>query len=96
MAAYIIIPNEAEWPIIRNFLERLEGGAIVIPADVALELSDKFGVMPQDIFNLNGTFVDYDFGGEADIFVDVMWIADHYAMNTIREELGIEEDDEED
>lgn len=79
MVATIILPNPEEWAVIRPFLESCKRGAVVIPPDVAEELrSDGFSVSPG---NLDG----YDYGGEADIIIDVIDDPDHYATEYLQE-----------
>lgn len=66
MAAQIVTPSTADWPTILRFLDASGEGALVIPPDIQTELAER-GRDPTDLVDL-----DYDFGGDPDIWIDVL------------------------
>lgn len=86
MAAYIIKPTIAQWSVIKDFLDTCGEGAIIIPPAVDGELEEQ-GVHIED-----GALIDYDFGGESDIWIDVVSSSaanSSCALDAIKEHLGI-------
>lgn len=74
MAAYIVRPSEQEWKVVSKILSECGEGAIIIPPSMQQWLKE------QGITARAGSLVDYDFGGEADISVDVMNTPEHQAL----------------
>lgn len=67
MAVLKIIPQE-HWAIIKEYTE--DNNAIIfVPEDNLKELPKKYAKL---IENANGEHIDYDFGDEADIWVDIL------------------------
>lgn len=60
MAAKVKIVPTKDWEIIREYLN--EEGVLLIPENIAKE---------QNVEYLNGKNIDYDFGGEADCWIDI-------------------------
>lgn len=89
MAAYIIKPTADQWSVLKDFLDACGEGAIVIPPAVDCELEE------QDVHIKKGTLIDYDFGGESDIWIDVVSSSvpqSSCALDAIKEHLGINTD----
>jgi hypothetical protein len=72
MAAYVIRPTEQEWAAIEAFLARCGEGAVVIPPDMVERLTEAHRAIPED-----GELVDYDFGGDPDYALDVVYDTEH-------------------
>lgn len=84
MAAIVRIISQQDWPVIRAFLDSLEEGAIVISPYMHRQMIDD-GLKPKHGRRL----LDYDFGGEPDIMLDVVHDLDHSAVEAIRKDLGL-------
>ena len=82
MAAYIVRPSEKEWKVVGKILAECGEGAIIIPPAMQQWLKEQ-GVKADA-----GSLVDYDFGGEADISVDVMNGPEHQALWALDETLA--------
>jgi len=81
MAAYIVRVSEADWPVVRHYLNELQQGGIIVPPEVAVELERQTG----EDFPDGELIEDYDFYGEADIWVDVALTADGFPGEAIVE-----------
>ena len=74
MAAYVVRPSEKEWAVVEKFLSRCEEGAIVVTPAMQKWLDS------QKVKAKAGELIEYDFGGEADILLDVMATPEHSAL----------------
>jgi hypothetical protein len=82
MAAYLVCVTESEWDVLKGVLSRCEEGAILVPPGVQEALRQKLNLdeLP------DGDLIDYDFGGEADVYLDVLTDVDSgCALNAIRD-----------
>ena len=87
-SAYVhVIPDE-EYEILQKYLDE---GAVLVRQSVADEVKAKTGESPDDLY-LDG----YDFGGEADIWIDVVRNKNHMAYDAIIREITSTEDDSDD
>lgn len=80
MAATIVCPSEEAWEHIRSFLADLQDGGIVIPPGIGDKIEEQRGFRPEDI---EEEFIEYDFGSDADIWIDVVNSPDHYAVDAL-------------
>lgn len=78
MAARVVIPEVSDWDIISSFLDDCCEGAVVIPPAVAITLREQGAELPEA-----GSLIEYDFGGEADVWLDVVTSPDHYAIRAV-------------
>ena len=86
MSAYVhVIPDE-EYEILQKYLDE---GAVLVRQSVADEIKEKTGKNPDGLY-LDG----YDFGGDADVWVDVVSDKSHMACDAILKEITGEEDDD--
>lgn len=72
MAALLKFPTEREWETLERFLNN--EGCIIIPPKYARKLSSARGSNITDQSEtFDNTLIDYDFGGEPDVWVDVAY-----------------------
>ena len=78
MAIVTVVPKE-DWDVVSRYLAP---GIVLVPEDVYNKLPE------QDKQIIDGCVkkdsVDYDFGGDADYWVDVLTDSDSFAMNLLR------------
>ena len=90
MAKLIIIPEE-DYNVVKKYLP--SGGfpdSVVLVPERVINNSDFPEETAAKLKELDGQPIDYDFGGEADLFVDVITDKDHYGL----ESLGLTTEDE--
>lgn len=79
MAAYVKIVPAKDWNNIKEYFDGNEG-CILVPEDVLKELSreeqDQIREMDQEL-------MEYDFGGEADIFLDIAQSTQSYCLQSV-------------
>lgn len=80
-ATVVVIRDLAEWEVILNFLGKLEEGGIVVPPAEASQYDASYGAGWET--NLD-KYVDYDFGGQAEVLVDVAR-GDNFAGSTLKD-----------
>ena len=88
MAAYVVKLTEEEWAVLSSITARLEDGGIVVPPDVAKKFEEETGKEIPD-----GALIDYDFGGDPDVWLDILGETDSYQASAIKRHLDL--DDEE-
>ena len=88
MSAIVHVVPDAEYEILQKYLDE---GAVLVRQSVADEVKAKTGESPDDLY-LDG----YDFGGEADIWIDVVRNKNHMAYDAIIREITSTEDDSDD
>lgn len=88
MAAYVVKLTKEEWDVLASITARLNDGGIVVPPDVAEKFEKETGEEIPD-----GAMIDYDFGGDPDVWLDIME-DDNYAAGAIRSHLQLEEKEE--
>ena len=88
MSAYVhVIPDE-EYEILQKYLDE---GAVLVRQSVAEEIRKKTGENPDGLY-LDG----YDFGGDADVWVDGVRNKDHMAYDAIVCEIASEKREDSD
>lgn len=85
LSAYVHVIPDAEYEILQKYLDE---GAVLVRKSVADEIKEKTGENPDGLY-LDG----YDFGGDADVWVDVVRNKDHMAYDAIIKEITSTEDD---
>ena len=91
MAAYVVlIEDEEEWETIQLLLSRIEGGAILVPPQTCKALRKIHDNLVVDEFD--GELINYDFGGEPDILLDVADKLDHLGILAILEHFHLTEE----
>lgn len=73
-----IVPKE-HWDILQEYLT-VSGGVVLIQEDVLGTLSDEQKTF---LFENDGSDIDYDFGGDADIWVESVITKDHYFFGSM-------------
>lgn len=92
MAAFLKFPTEREWEVLVKFLDN--EGCIIVPPDVAMEISSARGSNITDqCEEWEDKLIEYDFGGEPDVYVDIAY-RDTFAYGTVVEELNGGQEDE--
>ena len=80
MAKLKIVP-EKDWKILREYLYADDGGAVVLVPENSLEKFPKSSA--QKLQDHDGDFLDYTFGGEPDIVLDIVTDPQSYAGEAI-------------
>lgn len=71
MGAYVKVMKEEDYATLMSYLE--DDGVVLITEETAERLKEETGK------ELDGSFIDdYDFGGEADKFIDIVHSEEHY------------------
>lgn len=78
MAANVRIVPKKHWNILQEYLCNDADGIVLIPMELVNTLNIK-----EDI--TDGTTVSYDFGGEADVWLDIVTDKSHLFLNEILE-----------
>lgn len=86
MAKIKIVPTK-DWEVLRNYLGAL--GVVLIPEQAMNAMPEK---QQEKLKELDGSDVDYGFGGEPTVMVDIVYDKDAYFMGEI---IGEEDDDDE-
>lgn len=68
MAVYVKVVPEKDWNIIKEYLDG-EAGYVLIPESVAKQLDQE---KQNQLAELTESPLSYDFGGDADVWVDVV------------------------
>lgn len=77
MSAYVKVIEEKDYLTLKTYLER--DGVVLVSPEMARKLEEETGK------EIDGLFLDrYDFGGEADKFVDLIQSEQHFAVEAIR------------
>ena len=79
LSAYVHVIPDAEYEILQKYLDE---GVVLARQSVADEIREKTGESPDGLY-LDG----YDFGGDADVWVDIARTVDHMAVDRIKVEL---------
>lgn len=82
MAQLFIVPKE-DYKVIRKYLFGSCGMSAVLVPEETLEDSEFPKATAEKLRELDGMEVNYDFGGEPDIFLDVVTSKDHYSLNSL-------------
>jgi hypothetical protein len=79
MAENVIYLTEKEWKALAPILQRCTAAAILIPPQVRKHLEERAG--DKDL----PTWIDYDWGGDPDVWLDVVWSekSGHVAIDLI-------------
>ena len=90
MAQLFIVPEE-EYKIISKYLVDMDG-SVLVPESF---LNDPcfHADAAEKVRHRNGKEIDYDFGGEPDISVDIVTSKDHFALDSIIYDQDDEEED---
>lgn len=66
-----VVPQK-DWEIVRKYLT--DEGVVLVPENIAKKVGcEKF----------NGKELDYDFGGDADHWVDIIYDSNHIALESL-------------
>jgi len=85
MAAYLKFPSQGEW---EGFLACVEGGGcIIVPPCAADDIAKSLGIAVDELYDLDGKLMEYDFGGEADLLIDIAGGPDDFAFRALNKKL---------
>ena len=88
LSAYVHVVPDAEYEILQKYLDE---GVVLVRQSVADEIKEKTGKSPA------GLYLDrYDFGGEADVWIDVVRDKSHMAYDAIVCEIASEQREDSD
>lgn len=83
MAKLIIIPEE-DYNVVKKYLPSSGfPDSVVLVHETVIKGSDFPAETAAKLRELDGQPIDYDFGGEADLFVDIITDKDHYALASL-------------
>ena len=88
LSAYVHVVPDAEYEILQKYLDE---GAVLVRQSGADEIKEKTGKSPAGLY-LDG----YDFGGEADVWIDVVRDKSHMAYDAIVCEIASEQREDSD
>ena len=88
LSAYVHVVPDAEYEILQKYLDE---GVVLVRQSVADEIKEKTGKSPAGLY-LDG----YDFGGEADVWIDVARDKSHMAYDAIVCEIASEQREDSD
>ena len=94
MSAILVVPTNEEWEVLSAFLSKVEQGGVIIAPAAQGELAQHFGKTRDEIAALDESLVEYDFGGEADVWLDAMFEVGHTATHAVLTKLGVEFDED--
>lgn len=93
MAQLFIVP-EKDYTILQKYSVTEMGESIVLVPEPVIDGPDFPKEMAEKLRALDGMAVDYDFGGEPDVYVDVVTDKRHYALATLASDQTYEQDGE--
>jgi hypothetical protein len=96
LAKIKIVPKE-EWKIVKKYISGGEygSGVVLIPESVLEEITERKTV--SIIKDLNDEeYMDYEFGGDADVWVDVVLSKKHLFVKDIESKIEEEKEDDDD
>lgn len=91
MAQLFIVPKE-DYKVIRKYLFGSCGMSAVLVPEETLENPDFPKATAEKLRALDGMEVNYDFGGEPDILLDVITSKDHYSLSSLVQDPAYEEE----
>lgn len=90
MATLKIVPKE-HWEILRKYLCDDDGESpVLLPEDNLKKFSEENAAILREH---DGKYIEYDFGGEPDVVLDIIRTPDCYAGRAIMAPLAGEEDE---
>lgn len=87
MSAYLRVVPDEDFEILQRYLED-DGGVVLIQSSTAATM---FGKQTDELDGLD--LMDYNFGGEADVWVDIVHSPSHCAAEAVRSALAEDEED---
>jgi hypothetical protein len=86
MAACIVVPTEEQWAVLKPILRALGEGGVIISPKIALTLESE-GI------NIPCYDDNYDFGGDADIWLEVVEDMDHFYIDHLKDDPNDDDDE---
>ena len=88
MGAYIVRVEKEHWPILQRYLNTLQEGGILVAPHIAEQIEADTG----ESFPDGELLEDYNYGGEADLYIDVVHRMDHWSIPLILKHIEEDED----
>lgn len=82
MAAIVKIIPQKDWEVVKKYLGEDEG-CVLIPESVLRELPEE---SRKELMDLSDSMVEYDYGGDADVWVDIVRSPDAYFLRKLLQE----------
>ena len=82
MAQLFIIPEE-DYEVLKKYMLNCSGSSLVFVPEPVINDPDFPEEMAKKLRELDGEVVDYDYGGEPDIYLDVITSPKHYALSSL-------------
>lgn len=83
MAKFKVVPPD-DYKVLQKYLEG-ERGVVLIPMEVVAQLDSKTQAALASLNHSGGGEAPYNFGGEADVLVDIVTDIDHSALTALLE-----------
>ena len=87
MATLKIVPVE-HWAILKEYFVSEDSGVVLVPEEVLSQMPEDQAAKLRVLADTGNGSVDYDFGDDADLLVDIALHADAYALRRL---LGAED-----
>jgi len=72
MSAYVVTPTPEEWAVLAPLLRKLGEGGVLVPPAMKARAAEQGLEFPRWL-------EDYDFGGDPDVWLDVVYHDEHMA-----------------
>lgn len=82
MAQLFIIPAE-DYEVLQKYQMTARGESVILVPEPVIDSPGFPKEMAAKLRELDGEAVDYDFGGEPDVYVDIVTDRYHYALETL-------------
>ena len=90
MAQLFIIPEE-DYKVLKKYIPNCSGSSLVFVPEPVINDPDFPKEMAKKLRKLDGKAVDYDYGGEPDVYLDVITSKEHYALSSLVQDQAYEE-----
>lgn len=87
MAQFFVVPKD-DYEVLRKYLFGSCGMSTILVPDEVLESQEFPKATAAKLRDMDGMEVNYDFGGEPDIFLDVITSKDHYSLTSLVPEVA--------
>lgn len=82
MAQLFIVPAE-DYEVLRKYQVTTRGESVILVPEPVIDTPDFPKEAVAKLRELDGKTVDYDFGGEPDVYMDIVTDRYHYALESL-------------